>query len=477
MHRTSHRPPLISYLALWLTAVVVVVAADDPPRLGAGTAAAHFPIKEAAQAPAGVPAVQPGSYADLLARVTPAVVSVFPARLLKETEEEDPLGRFFGRSKEESAKDRERTQGLGSGVILSSDGWIVTNSHVVHLATGKLADAISVELSDRRRFPARLAGADPATDLALLKIEATGLTALPLADSDAVRTGDLVFAIGNPFKVGMTATMGMISAKQRTIGINGPGGYEDFLQTDAAINPGNSGGALVDATGRLVGINSAIVGGAGGNVGIGFAISTNFARQVLVRLAEEGKVVRGFFGLQVEEVDADTATVDKLDRIHGAKLAAVMDAGPGAKAGLHAGDVILRAGGRDVETRASLRNILSMVKPGADIAVEFVRAGEKQTARLVAAADPEAVGAGGGTFELASLPGVKLRAGPGALVVVSVTPEAARRTQFEAGMEILEVNGGIAATATAVEAALRPGVNRVKTKAADGERTLAVRVE
>ncbi|MDB6175762.1 MAG: hypothetical protein JWL59_5073 [Chthoniobacteraceae bacterium] len=459
----------------WLLIVTAFAAANgaDVPRLPSGTAAAHFPIADSTEMPA--PAVQPVTYSALLARVTPAVVSVFPARMIKESAEEGPLDRFFGRSKEESDKERERTQGLGSGVIISSDGWIVTNSHVVHLANGKVADAISVELSDRRRLPAEVAGVDPATDLALLKIAATGLPALPLGDSDAVKIGDLVFAVGNPFKVGMTATMGMVSAKQRTIGINGAGGFEDFIQTDAAINPGNSGGSLVDASGRLVGINSAIYSGTGGNVGIGFAIPCNLMRQIVMRLAEEGKVVRGFFGMQIEEVDADSATVAKLERIQGAKISVLMDGGPGAKAGLLAGDVIIRAGGRPVETRAALRLALSLVRPGGELEVEFSRAGEHKKAALVSMADPDAKERG--IFELASLPGVKFRAGQDGLIVVSVTPQAGRKTQIEAAMEILEINGQPAATVSAAEAALRRGVNKVKARAADGERTLAVRIE
>jgi S1-C subfamily serine protease len=312
------------------TALIVLIAtaaiADEPPRLAPGTAAEIFRTSEGAAT-----AALPGSYAPLLARVTPAIVSVFPARLVKETEEDDPLGRFFGRSKEESEKERERVRSLGSGVILAPDGWIVTNSHVVHLPSGKIADAISVELSDRRRFPAKVAGVDPATDLALLKIAGSGLPTLPIADSDSVKIGDLVFAVGNPFKVGITSTMGMVSALRRTIGINGPGGFEDFIQTDAAINPGNSGGALVDASGRLVGINSAIYGGSGGNVGIGFAIPSNLMRAIVARLAEEGKIARGFFGLQTEELDTDGAAAAKLERIAGARVSGVMEGGPASK--------------------------------------------------------------------------------------------------------------------------------------------------
>lgn len=460
----------------WFFAALTAMAAEDKPRLAPGTASRHFPIAAPAPPATAAPAVQPVTYSTLLVRVTPAVVSVFPARLIKESADEDPLGRFFGRSKEEIDKERERTQGLGSGVIISPDGWIVTNSHVVHLANGKVADAISVELSDRRRLPAQVAGVDPATDLALLKIGATGLPSLPLGDSDLVKIGDLVFAVGNPFKVGMTATMGMVSATQRTIGITGPGGFEDFIQTDAAINPGNSGGALVDASGRLIGINSAIYSGIGGNVGIGFAIPSNLVRQIAVRLAEEGEVARGFFGLQLEEVDAEAAAAAKLDRIVGAKISVLMDGGPGAKAGLLAGDVLLQAGGRPIETRAAMRLALSLIKPGGELVVEFSRAGERKTATLVPVADPE-VAKNGGTFELAALPGVKFRAGEAGLLVVSITPQAARKTQLEAAMEIYEINGEPAVTVSAAEAVLRRGVNKVKARAADGERTLAVRIE
>lgn len=469
-------PRLAGLLGLCALGDLGALAAEDAPRLAPGTATKHFPVAETTPAAAATPpVVQPATYSALLSRVTPAVVSVYPARMIKELAEDDPLARFFGRSKEGTDKQRERVQGLGSGVIIAPDGWIVTNAHVVLLPTGKVADAITVEFSDRRSLPAQVAGVDRATDLALLKVNANNLPTLELADSDAVKIGDLVFAVGNPFKVGMTATMGMVSAKQRAIGINGPGGFEDFIQTDAAINPGNSGGALVDVTGRLIGINSAIYSGSGGNVGIGFAIPTNLMRQIAARLAEEGKVVRGFFGLQIEEVDADATSAAKLDRIHGARISELAEGGPGAKAGLQPGDVILRAGGKPIETRGALRIALSLVKPGDALTVEFSRAGERKSATLVPVADPEAKASG--TFELASLPGVKFRAGENSLLIVSVTPEAARKTQLEAKMEIIEINGERATTASSAESALRRGVNQVKARAADGDRTLAVRIE
>ena len=461
---------------LILTFVAASLHAEDAPRLAAGSAAERFPVAAPNAAPVAVPAVQPGSYSGLLSRVTPAVVSVFPARLLEEGAADDPTARFFGKPKEETpeSKDRERTMGLGSGVIITQDGWIVTNSHVAHLQSGKLADLFSVELHDRRRFPARLAGVDRATDIALLKIDTTGLAILPIADSDSVKTGDLVFAVGNPFKVGMTATMGMVSATKRTINLIGSGGYESFIQTDAAINPGNSGGALVDASGRLVGINTAIYGGTGGNVGIGFAVPTNLMRQIIIRLAEDGKVVRGFFGLQTTDVTSEKATTLKLPKVSGALVMEVMPGGPAATAGLKTDDVILSAGGQPVETRGDLRIALSLVKPGGTIAVEYARAGVTQSGTLAAVAEPTE--ADTGAFSLAALPGVKFRVGKTGLVVDSVAATA-KKTHLEKGMELVEINGQPCATASVAETALRKGVNKIKVRNGDDEQTLAVVTE
>lgn len=466
-------------LILALAASGSAAGADQPPRMAPGTAEARFPIV----APSATPTLQsaPEGYANLLASVTPAVVSVFPASLAHESESgTDPLDRFFGKDKSNS-KDKdseetgdERIRGVGSGVILTADGWVVTNSHVVHLPSGRLADAITVELHDHRRLQAQIAGVDPATDLALLKIDATQLDGLPIADSDAVRLGDLVFAVGNPFKVGITATMGMVSAIHRTsLGLNGPGGYEDFIQTDASINPGNSGGALVDATGRLIGINTAIYSKSGGNVGIGFAIPTNLMRRVLIQLAEKGKVTRGFFGVSAD--DLVVLPGDRNQLLSGARIEEVMRNGPADKAGLKAGDVIVSAGGQTVENLGDFRLAMSFVEPGGTLDVDFVREGRKQHATLAAIANPEVDP--NAPFTLATLPGVEFRQGGDSLVVASVTPEAARVTQLEAGMEIIEVNGAKATTATAVEEALRPGVNKVKVRVGRGEQTLALRVE
>ena len=455
--------------------IVAAQAADPPARMPAGTAEARFAVPADA-APA--PVVAPGSYSALLSRVTPSVVSVFSASLVNDSKEgDDMLDRFFGRNKsgdEKKPGDNERVQGVGSGVILTADGWIVTNSHVVHLESGRVADAIIVELHDHRRFTATLAGFDAATDIALLKINTDKLEPLPTADSDAVKAGDLVFAVGNPFKVGITSTMGIVSAIRRTgLGMNGPGGYENFIQTDASINPGNSGGALVDASGRLIGINTAIFSTNGSNAGIGFAIPTNLMRHVLADLAEQGKVVRGFFGIALE--DLDVLPGDTNDIVAGAKVTEVMDGGPAEKAGLKADDIVVGAGGQPVENTGDLRLAMSFVKPGGTLAVDFMRDGKKQTVTITAIAgtDPDMKG----TFTLAALPGVTFRTGGQFLVVDSITPEAAQRTQLEAGMEILDVNGDKADSASAVEGALRKGVNKVKARKGDAEQTLAVRVE
>lgn len=447
-------------------------------RLDAGEAAKRFAISETdpktAESPP--PSIHPASYRDLLSKVTPAVVSVFPARLISlDNPDNDPISRFFGKE----STDGSETMGLGSGVILSADGWIVTNSHVVHLVTGKLADSVSVELSDRRRFPATIVGADSLTDLALLKIEASNLPYLPIGDSDRVEAGDLVFALGNPFKVGMTATKGMVSATRRTnLELNGKGGFESFIQTDAAINPGNSGGALVDAGGRLIGINTGIYGPFGGNVGIGFAIPTRLMSQVLTGLARDGEMRRGFFGLQIEEVDEARAKKAGAKAIAGAWVAELMANGPSEIAGLKPGDLILRAGGREVRTRGDLRVELSCVRPGEKIDLVAMRDGSSRKITVVGAESPSVEQAPESTFTLDSLPGVKFKITGRGLEVTEIDSEKkGPGDRLETGMIIAVINGKSVRSADEASAALKPGVNKVVTKQGDSIRTLALRLE
>ena len=259
------------------------------------------PVEEAA-------APRVSSFAEVLEPIQESVVAVYSSKIVRQSMPMNPLlRRFYG-----DQPDREsRVDGLGSGVIVTPDGYILTNNHVV-----EEADELSVRLNDGRELKAELIGADPKTDIAVIKIEGDGLPAAILANSDALRVGDLVFAVGNPLDIGQTVTMGIVSAKGRNdLGLlSAEGGYEDFIQTDAAINMGNSGGALVDADGRLVGINTAILSTSRGNIGIGFAVPVNLAANVLRSLVRSGTVERGFLGVSVQPVTPDLAEALELPR-------------------------------------------------------------------------------------------------------------------------------------------------------------------
>jgi serine protease Do/serine protease DegQ len=267
--------------------------------------------------------------------------------------------------------------GLGSGVIVSSDGFILTNNHVV-----EGADELTVDLADGRKFTAKVVGADPKTDIAIVKIDATGLPAVTFADSDKLRVGDVVFAVGNPLGVGETVTMGIVSAKGRSgLGIlDDVQGYEDFIQTDAAINMGNSGGALVDAKGRLVGINSAIVSPSRGNIGIGFAVPVNMAASVMKSLIETGTVSRGFLGVTADSITPELA--DMLGLAKDSKGVIVTEISPGSpaeKADLRHRDVILSVDGKPIESHDELRLIISQLTPGTKVSLDVSRDGKVMT--------------------------------------------------------------------------------------------------
>ena len=424
--------------------------------------------------------------ADLISAITPAVVSVFPARIVEEGVE-NPLDQFFNRDRsgpggksggDGGSRENERVQGVGSGVVLSADGWIVTNSHVVHFENGKLADAISVEFPDRRRFDAEIVGADPLTDIALLKIKATGLTFMQLANSDSVRVGHPVFAVGNPFKIGITATKGMVSALRRAnLDLTTHGGFESYIQTDAAINPGNSGGALADRFGRLAGINTAIWAAGGRfNIGIGFAIPSNLVRNVIAQLAETGKVERGFFGWQIEEPTRKDIEAAGLATMAGAKLGQIMDGTPAAAGGLKAGDIVIAAAGEAVMTRGDLRFLASLVKPGDSLAITYQRGGRKLTTTLAAARPEWKAAAADATFALDALPGVEFRKGRAGVAVAKIAEKLSKKIALPAGAEIIEINGKRVTDSATAEAALTSGVNRVKIRSGQDEQTLAIRL-
>ncbi len=259
---------------------------------------------------------------------------------------------------------------MGSGVVATRDGFVLTNNHVV-----QAADEIAVALSDGRQFEAKLVGADPESDLAVLKIEARDLPAITFGRSDSLQVGDVVLAIGNPFDVGQTVTMGIVSALGRTnLGINT---FENFIQTDAAINQGNSGGALVDSNGNLVGINTAIFSRTGGSIGIGFAIPSTLVTQVMDQLIKTGKVQRGFFGVEPEDITPEMAGLLRLARDEGVVLKGVQRASPAGKGGLEPGDVMLSINGQPVVNSKAMLNQISQLPPGSDARVRVVRGGKE----------------------------------------------------------------------------------------------------
>jgi len=309
------------------------------------------------------------SYADVLADVRPAVVSVYSSKIVRQRVPEF-YRQLFG-----NIPDREqKLSGLGSGVIISPDGYILTNNHVV-----EDADELKVALSDDRELPATLIGTDPKTDVAVIKVDATKLPFVTIADSDRLRVGDVVFAIGNPLGIGQTVTMGIVSATGRKnvnlLTDKEPDAYEDFIQTDAAINMGNSGGALVDAKGRLVGVNSGIATTNRGNIGIGFAIPINLARSVMTSLIETGTVVRGYLGVSSETLTAEVAESLGLPRETRGVIVTDLSPkdGPAAKAGLKREDIVTAVNGKPIASRDDLRLTIAQTLPGTKVTISYLR--------------------------------------------------------------------------------------------------------
>jgi Do/DeqQ family serine protease len=321
----------------------------------------------------GVPTLAP-----LMERVTPAVVNIAVVSRSPVVDNpllRDPLFRRFFNIPDEP---QQRTQlSAGSGVIIDAErGYVLSNHHVV--ANGI---EIFVTLKDRRRFKAQLVGSDEGTDLALLRIEPDNLTDLPFGDSDALKVGDFVVAIGNPFGLGQTATSGIVSALGRS-GLKISGGYEDFIQTDASINPGNSGGALVNLHGELIGVNTAILSPAGGNVGIGFAVPSNMARSIVEQLTRFGEVRRGRLGVMVQDVTPEMEESLGLSRPEGALITQVEDGSPADRGGIRSGDVITAVDGKPVTDAAELRNRIGLVPVGQRVEVDLVRNGRPMSLTL-----------------------------------------------------------------------------------------------
>ncbi|QLI80481.1 Do family serine endopeptidase [Chitinibacter fontanus] len=331
-------------------------------------------VKET-QATASAPAEL--SYSAAAKKAKPSVVNIFTSQQARQPRNpllNDPLfRRFFGdRGQDE---DGQRPSSLGSGVLVSSQGYIVTNNHVV-----EAADEIEVALADGRTASAKLIGSDPDTDIAVIKIDLSNLPAISFADADKVEIGDVVLAIGNPFGVGQTVTMGIVSALGRSeLGINT---FENFIQTDAAINPGNSGGALIDTRGNLLGINTAIYSKTGGSLGIGFAIPATTVKQIMEALIKDGSVTRGWLGVEVQDVTPELASSFRLKDTKGALIAGVVRNGPAANAGIKPGDVLLSIDGKEVVNSAKMLDIISALKPEQVVPMSYVRQGEQVDAKV-----------------------------------------------------------------------------------------------
>jgi serine protease Do/serine protease DegQ len=336
----------------------------------------------AAAAPAGASSLPPAvngqampSLAPMIAQVTPGVVNISVVARA----EDNPLLRdpFFRRFFEQPERPQRKERAAGSGVIIdAARGLVISNHHVV-----KDASEIVVTLKDRRQFAAQLVGSDPGTDIALLRIPADALTAVRIGDSDAMNVGDFVVAIGNPFGIGQTVTSGIVSAVGRSSGMS-LSGYEEFIQTDASINPGNSGGALVNLRGELIGVNTAIIGPSGGNVGIGFAVPSNMARAVVEQIVKYGEVKRGRIGVTTQDVTPDVAKKLGLRVTEGALVERVEAKSPAEQAGLQARDVVVAANGRPVRTSGELRNRVGLTPVGEELELRILRGGQERDLKL-----------------------------------------------------------------------------------------------
>jgi len=408
------------------------------------------------------------SYADVVEPVQKAVVSVYSTKIVRERLRVDPFFRqFFGNRVPER---ESKQQGLGSGVIVSPNGYILTNNHVV-----ADADELKVLLADGREVIAKVIGADEKTDVAVIKIDVENLPVLTMADSDKLRVGDIVFAVGNPLGVGQTVTMGIVSATGRNdVGIlanDQIGGYENFIQTDASINQGNSGGALVDAKGRLVGLNSAILSSAsGGNIGIGFAVPTNLAVSILNGLVATGKVQRGYLGVAGQNLDPKLAeSLGVTSNVKGVAISDVVKDSPAAKAGLKRNDIITKIDNRTVDSQLVLRLIVAQIAPDTEASVVVLRDGKEKTFKVKVGSLDERVGSTSGQI----IPGVTVKTldeelrtqfkldkrVESGVVITEIDEKSPYADILVPGLVIVEINRRPVADVESATAAIKPGLN------------------
>jgi serine protease Do len=419
-----------------LAAAVLAVATVAAWSVHGADTPAPAAVAAVAAAPAGAEARTIGtgvdSYAPIVDKVAPTVVTIRSERRVS-TAQQYPFGqdpffqRFFGDRAPQEMPQQRRQGGLGSGVIVSADGYVLTNHHVVDGA-----EEIAVELTDGRSFNGKVVGSDPPSDLAVVKINGSNFPVAPIGNSDTVRVGDVVLAVGNPMGVGQTVTMGIVSAKGRATGL-GDGSFEDFLQTDAPINHGNSGGALVNTRGELVGINSQILSPSGGNIGIGFAIPANMAQQVFRSLITDGRVHRGMLGVTVQSMTPDLARSLKLQSNGGALVSSVQANGPADQAGLKRGDVVTAINGVKVADSNALRNHVASLKPGTKATLTIARDGREQALSATLAELPSGAAPAEPTGDAEN------RSGAG-LAVEPLTPQTARQLGIDAGDGLLVTN-------------------------------------
>ncbi len=429
------------------------------------------------------------SYADMLEKVTPAVVSIRTAQTIKYIRQRqmspfDILRRFHGfgfnmpdsgddddsgAQQQPAIREQKVQTGLGSGTIIHPDGYILTNRHVISNQNGTEAEEITVELADKRTFTAKVIGTDPQTDVAIIKIDGKALPVAKIADSSKLRVGDIVFAIGNPMGVGMTVTHGIVSALGRELGvIRRADAYENFIQTDASINPGNSGGPLIDADGRVIGMNTAIASRTGQNIGLGFALPSNLAIDVVSSLVNSGEVARGFLGLEGQDLTNELAESFKLDAPRGALVSRVVEDSPAEKAGLKPEDVILAVNGQDIASWSALRYNTMRIKPGEEATLTIWRNGETQKIKVTIGSQSD--------VKVAMFKGVELKEVndvlrkqygiPGnaqGVVITAVAPESILAGKVPVGTLILSVNGQQVFTPEDMEKLMnKDGANRLR---------------
>ena len=433
------------------TAVLLFVIAMLVGALGVTLHSRSIPIFVDSTAHAA--SVEPGpltSFAPVVKRASPAVVNISSSKVVRQQQMpngmfDDPFFRqFFGGRMPQARPQRETS--LGSGVVVSPDGYIITNNHVVEGATD-----VKVAFVDKHEYPAKIVGADKYTDIAVLKVDKTGLATLPFADSKQAQVGDVVLAIGNPFGLGQTVTMGIVSATGRTgLGIER---YEDFIQTDAAINRGNSGGALIDSKGELVGINTAILSPeGGGNEGVGFAIPANLARSMMDQILKHGKVTRGYMGILPQELTPDMAREFGLPNGHGVLVAEVVGNGPAGHAGLKVGDVITAINGNPIDDVNSFRLQVAGFSPGTTIHLKIARSG--QTLDIPVSLTEYNMEAGNNLPEQGNLPGRGEKGAMRGVSVETLTPEVRREMQVPegtAGVVITEIEPDSPAAAVGLQ--------------------------